>query len=74
MSQPQNRAPETEEARVARLREAVRLRDGGMTFTQLGDHFDVGRERAKILVERGRKLPPLPPEPETPEEEVADPD
>ena len=58
MSAPQNRAPEGEEARIARLREAVRLRDEGMTYTQLGDHFDVGRERAKLLVERGRKLPP----------------
>lgn len=58
MSQPQNRAPEGDAAREARLREAVRLRDGGMSYTQLGDHFDVGRERAKLLVERGRKLPP----------------
>lgn len=66
MSTPQNRAPADEAAREARLREAVRLRDGGMTFTQLGDHFDVGRERAKILVERGRKLPPAPPPEEAP--------
>jgi transposase len=58
VSQPQNRAPEGEAAREARLREAVKLRDGGMSYTQLGDHFDVGRERAKLLVERGRKLPP----------------
>ena len=43
---------------MERLREAVRLRDAGMSYTQLGDHFDVGRERAKLLVERGRKLPP----------------
>jgi hypothetical protein len=57
-STPQNRNPAGEAAREARLREAVRLRDAGMSYTELGDHFDVGRERAKLLVERGRKLGP----------------